>query len=142
MGATCEFFNLSTFNQIPFRKIINMFVKPYKSKPTTSLKNSDKKKLRTRLSTQCEKSGATLIDSDVGLSQVKSAQFSSTKIHTVTNDQITCYFEESDPVLLENRGGTLIPTVYLIWKCPNLLPSNKVFTIWPPVLTKLQKGAD
>ena len=108
-----------------------MFVKPFKSKPNTSLKNSDKKKLRTRLANQCQKFNSPITNpEDVGLKSEKSVQLFSQKIHTAQNEQVTCIYEDSEPLILENRGGTLIPTVYLIWKQPGLINSSKIFTIW------------
>jgi len=120
-----------------------MFAKPYKSKAAVTLKNSEKKKLRTRLYNQSQKYDCPLSDAEeIGLSQSKTTQLASTKLHTITSEQVTCYFEDSEPVLLETKGGSLIPTVYLIWRCPSLIPKTKVFAVWPIVLTKLQGGAD
>lgn len=117
-----------------------MFVKPYKGKPQTSLKNSDKKKLRARLN--ASGGGQDLDADDLGLSNEKSAVLSIQKVHTNDGEQMTVYWEDADPILIENRGGTLFPSVYLIWRQPRLLTSNRVFFIHSGVLERLQGGAD
>ena len=115
-----------------------MFQKPYKTKGQTPLKTSDKKKLRQRVASQLKQTDPE----NLGISTAKNANLTSAKIITASNDQLTVYFEENDPILIETRGGVLIPTMYLLAKNPNLVDSLNVFGIHPGIIDKLQKGAD
>ena len=78
--------------------------------------------------------GQDLDADDLGLSNEKSAVLSIQKVHTNDGEQMTVYWEDADPILIENRGGTLFPSVYLIWRQPRLLTSNRVFFIHSGVL--------
>ena len=78
-----------------------MFLKPYKSKPKSNLKTSDKKKLLTRVSNQCN------VDKEqTGFSAGK-VSVSCGKITSFGGEMFSCYFEENECLMLENRGGTL-----------------------------------
>merc|ERR1712060_423351 len=55
---------------------------------------------------------------------------------------MTVYFEDKDPILIENRAGVLFPTMYLLAKNPKLVDSLNVFGIHSGIVEKLQKGAD
>ena len=65
-------------------------------------------------------------------------EVSVSRLMTHGGDTVTCYLCGRDPVLLE-IGGRLLPTVYTLWRHPDLLYT---FTTHGPVVRKLRGGAD
>ncbi len=63
------------------------------------------------------------------------------KIYTFSGESYLVYYQLKNPIFFEpeKEKGHLYPTVYTLWKCPNLLPA---VTTHPPVLEKLTNGAD
>ncbi|XP_059175627.1 eukaryotic translation initiation factor 2D-like [Physella acuta] len=111
-----------------------MFQKPFRVKTQTSIKSSDRKKLRADILKQF----SVLTESDVTVLVPNKEEMSITKINTSADENILVYFTGKNPIFFENFK-TLYPTVYTLWQYPSLLP---VFRTWPPVFEKLQKGAD
>uniref|UniRef100_A0A8C5H3U8 Eukaryotic translation initiation factor 2D n=1 Tax=Gouania willdenowi TaxID=441366 RepID=A0A8C5H3U8_GOUWI len=60
------------------------------------------------------------------------------KIYAHKGEAVTLYVVHKNPLFFEVEKR-LYPTVYVLWRCPALLPT---FTTWPPVLQKLIGGAD
>ncbi|XP_071954472.1 eukaryotic translation initiation factor 2D-like isoform X2 [Antedon mediterranea] len=60
------------------------------------------------------------------------------KLYTHNGTSVIVYCLGKNPLFFE-QDKQLFPTVYTLWKFPNILP---YFTTWPPVLEKLQGGAD
>ncbi|XP_013783321.1 eukaryotic translation initiation factor 2D-like [Limulus polyphemus] len=68
----------------------------------------------------------------------KKEEITKMKVMTHSGNHVMIYFCGANPILfeLENR---IIPTVYTLWKFPNLLST---VTTWTPVFEKLMGGAD
>ncbi|KAK7100596.1 hypothetical protein V1264_023518 [Littorina saxatilis] len=111
-----------------------MFLKPFRVKTQTAVKGSDRKKLRSEIQQQfpCLTSAqvADLIPGKGDMTQAK--------IVTNSDSDFMVYFFQKNPIFFESFKN-LFPTVYTLWKFPDILP---VFTTYPPVLDKLLKGAD
>uniref|UniRef100_A0A4W5K0E9 Eukaryotic translation initiation factor 2D n=1 Tax=Hucho hucho TaxID=62062 RepID=A0A4W5K0E9_9TELE len=60
------------------------------------------------------------------------------KIYAHKGDAVTLYVLHKNPVFFELKKR-VYPTVYTLWRYPHVLPA---FTTWPPVLQKLDGGAD
>ena len=110
-----------------------MFQKPFKAKQTSALKNSEKKKLKSRLDK---------ITENIPINFDKNSKISLQKIFTSTNVPFELYSENDEPMLLESKSGSLIPSIPLILKCPGFIKSENVFLIHHHVFERLQKGAD
>ncbi|TIA89789.1 hypothetical protein E3P99_01874 [Wallemia hederae] len=112
-----------------------MFKKPYAAKPQTTLKNSDRKKLRARVQERFE-----LNDDDAKL--LLPDAVSSMRVKTYNNENAIIYSAaDNDPLwfTVGKAEDELIPTVYTLFKKPSLLP---VITTWPFVIDKIATGAD
>ncbi|XP_058675402.1 eukaryotic translation initiation factor 2D isoform X2 [Ammospiza caudacuta] len=111
-----------------------MFARAFRVRANTSIKGSDRRKLRSdvaaafpSLSTE---QVAELVPSKEELNVIK--------IYSHKGEAITVYMNHRNPILFEVEK-VLYPTVYTLWVYPDLLPA---FTTWPPVLQKLAGGAD
>ncbi|RUS70191.1 hypothetical protein EGW08_022044 [Elysia chlorotica] len=111
-----------------------MFLKPFRVKTQTSIKASDRKKLRSDI--QCQ--FPSLSDEDVAKLIPTKEEMMSVKINTHGDDNVIVYSVGKVPVFY-HIFKSLFPTVYTMWQHPDILPS---FRTWPPVFEKLQKGAD
>ncbi|GFR72688.1 eukaryotic translation initiation factor 2D-like [Elysia marginata] len=111
-----------------------MFLKPYRVKTQTSMKASDRKKLRSDVRSQFP----SLSDDDVATLIPIKEEMVSFKINTHSDDNAVLYYSGKNPVFY-HIFKSLFPTVYTMWQHPEILPS---FRTWPPVFEKLQKGAD
>lgn len=120
-----------------------MFRKDFKSKGHTQVKSSDRKKLRQQL----QQTFPALTDEL--LSQVvptgKGEDFTSCKVSLSTGDDIIVYSTNKTPwfFLLDDqttKTERILPTVYLLWQCPDLLPIK--FHTPKQVFNKLLNGAD
>ncbi|CAC5398901.1 EIF2D [Mytilus coruscus] len=111
-----------------------MFHKPFKIKTQTAIKGSERKRVRNDI----EKLFPYLQTED--LLQIIPAKDEMTvaKIYTHSGDSLVIYCVQKNPVFIE-VFKELIPTVYTMWKFPELLP---VFRTYPPVFSKLKGGAD
>ncbi|XP_074642083.1 eukaryotic translation initiation factor 2D-like [Tubulanus polymorphus] len=108
-----------------------MFTKPFKIKTQTAIRGSDRKKLRNDVAKFF--SG---IPSDIVPGNKE--EMTIMKIYTHAGENVTVYCLHRNPIFFETKDH-LYPTVYTMWKYPGILP---VFTTWPPVIKKLQAGAD
>ncbi|KAL3868819.1 hypothetical protein ACJMK2_041578 [Sinanodonta woodiana] len=111
-----------------------MFKKPFQVKTQTLMKGSDRRRLKAdigklfpQLTSEC-------------LSEMipNKEEMTVTKIFTHAGDSAFIYSVQKKPLFFEVEK-IIYPTVYLLWKYTDLLPL--IFT-WPPVFSKLVKGAD
>uniref|UniRef100_UPI00358E780E eukaryotic translation initiation factor 2D n=1 Tax=Myxine glutinosa TaxID=7769 RepID=UPI00358E780E len=111
-----------------------MFVKPFRVKSNSAMKGSESRKLRADILAAFPKLSAEqlwcLLPGKRELAVVRAIDHHG-QIHTV-------YFVAGEPAFFVS-AGRIVPTVYTLWKFPDLLPS---LTTWPPVLTRLAGGAD
>lgn len=111
-----------------------MFLKPFRVKSQTSLKASDRKKLRSDVLSQFP----SLSDDDVAQLIPIKEEMMSFKINTHSDDNVVVYCTGKNPIFY-HIFKSIFPTVYTLWQHPEIIPS---FRTWPPVFQKLQKGAD
>lgn len=111
-----------------------MFHRPFRVKTQTAIKGSERKKIRNDIG----KLFPGLSPDD--LLQIIPAKDDMTvaKIYTHSGESLVLYCVQKNPVFIE-AFKELIPTIYTLWKFPELLP---VFRTWPPVFSKLKGGAD
>lgn len=114
---------------------IKMFIKPFKIKSNILVTGSEKKRLRQRVLAQFNRS-----DSDTALVELfgNRTKVCTVKIVTYHEEPVTLYTSDKRPIFFE-LNGKLLPTVYTLWACPDLVPA---FTTHPTVLPKLANGAD
>jgi translation initiation factor 2D len=117
-----------------------MFRKYFKSKGHTQVKSSDRKKLRQQLQQIYPILNDDLLSLIVPLG--KGEDFTSCKILLSTGDDIVVYSTNKIPwfFIIDDKIERLFPTVYLLWKCPDLLPIK--FHTHKHVFSKLINGAD
>jgi translation initiation factor 2D len=117
-----------------------MFRKDFKSKGHTQVKSSDRKKLRQQLQQIYPILNDDLLSLVVPLG--KGEDFTSCKILLSTGDDIVVYSTNKIPwfFIIDDKIERLFPTVYLLWKCPDLLPIK--FHTHKHVFSKLINGAD
>lgn len=113
-----------------------MFLKPYRVKSSNQLKGSEKKKLKAEL----KKNFPSLTDDQLsGLIPAKEEVMIS-KIYTFGGDSLLLYVHGKSPLFFElEKDRIIFPTVYTLWKFPDLLLS---FPTLPPVMPKIKNGAD
>ncbi|KAF4803975.1 Eukaryotic translation initiation factor 2D [Turdus rufiventris] len=111
-----------------------MFARAFRVRANTSIKGSDRRKLRSEVAaafpTLSAEQLAELVPNKEELNVIK--------IHSHKGEAITVYMNHRNPILFEVEK-VLYPTVYTLWVYPDLLPA---FATWPPVLQKLAGGAD
>lgn len=111
-----------------------MFLKPFRVKSNSQIKGSDRKKLRLQIAAAfpvlTPEACAELIPAK--------EEVSVSRLLTHAGDAVVCYLCGREPVLLD-VGGRLLPTVYTLWRHPDLLYT---FTTHGPVVRKLRGGAD
>ncbi|TIA68412.1 hypothetical protein E3P91_04081 [Wallemia ichthyophaga] len=112
-----------------------MFKKPFTAKPQTTLKNSDRKKLRNKLQEQYKLSdddAKLLLPDVVSVMRIKTYNGENALIYSATSN---------DPlwIAIGKAEDEFIPSVYTLFKKPTLLP---VITTWSFVIDKISTGAD
>jgi len=120
-----------------------MFRKDFKSKGHTQVKSSDRKKLRQQLLQIYPSLTDDILSIIVPLG--KGEDFTSCKLLLSTGDDILVYSTNKTPwfFIVEDRTNKterILPTVYLLWKCPDLLTLK--FHTHKHVFNKLMNGAD
>ena len=104
------------------------------------MKGSDKKKFKSQVKTQfstpdCDSS---IIDSLLPAKE----EATITKIYTHNGDSVLVYSVGKDPLFFEiDKQKVLYPTVYTLWKYPELLGRNFMSTV-AGVVPKITNGAD
>ena len=117
-----------------------MFIKPFRVKSNSQMKGSDKKKFKARIVAQfmlpeCDRN---TLDCLVPAKEDASL----TKIYTYSGESVIVYSVGKDPIFFEiDKQKILFPTVYALWKCPNLL-GRKVLSTVSGVIPKITNGAD
>ncbi|XP_055931703.1 eukaryotic translation initiation factor 2D-like isoform X2 [Argiope bruennichi] len=111
-----------------------MFKKTYKVKTSTTVKASERKRLRNFAETSfpdlSQNDINSLIPNKIEMNQVKAMTHSGSVAMIYCCGQNPIFFQVED---------ICYPTVYTLWKFPNLLP---IVTTIPPVLEKITNGAD
>ncbi|KAJ8257401.1 hypothetical protein GJAV_G00185210 [Gymnothorax javanicus] len=111
-----------------------MFARPFRVKSNTVIKGSDRRKLRTDVSNAFP----TLSIEDLNELVPNKEELNVVKIYAHKGDALNLYVLHKTPIFFELEKQ-LYPTVYTLWRYPNLLPT---FITWPAVLPKLTGGAD
>lgn len=111
-----------------------MFAKPFRVKSNTVIKGSDRRKLKADISAAFPDLTADELSELVPNKE----ELNVVKIYAHKGDAVTLYVLNKNPLFFEVEKR-LYPTVYVLWRCPALLPG---FTTWPLVLQKLMGGAD
>ncbi|KAF0294975.1 Eukaryotic translation initiation factor 2D [Amphibalanus amphitrite] len=111
-----------------------MFLKPFRVKSNSQIKGSDRKKLRSQIA-----AAFPVLTTEACAELIPTKEeVSVSRLVTHGGDSVVCYLTGRDPVLLD-IGGRLMPTVYTLWRHPDLLYA---FTTYAPVVQKLRGGAD
>jgi translation initiation factor 2D len=122
-----------------------MFAKPFRVKSNTQLKGSDKKKLKLEIRKKFPEyfsAPATDVATDpIDAVMTPKDDITVSKVYTYSGESFLVYYQLKNPIFFEPEKdrGNLHPTVYTLWKCPNLLPA---LTTHPLVQEKLANGAD
>ncbi|CAE1304714.1 EIF2D [Acanthosepion pharaonis] len=111
-----------------------MFKKSFRVKTHTTLKGSDRKKIKADIL----KVFNSLDDESLNEVLPNKGDVTVMKISTNSGENALVYFFQKNPMFFE-LDKTIFPTVYLLWKHPQIMLS---FTTWPAVFTKLTAGAD
>uniref|UniRef100_A0A1A7YIE1 Eukaryotic translation initiation factor 2D n=1 Tax=Iconisemion striatum TaxID=60296 RepID=A0A1A7YIE1_9TELE len=111
-----------------------MFAKPFRVKSNTAIKGSDRRKLKADILTAFPSLSAEALSELVPNKE----ELNVVKIYGHKGEAVTLYVLHKNPLFFELEKQ-IYPTVYMLWRLPDLLP---VFRTWPPVLQKLIGGAD
>ncbi|XP_062564378.1 eukaryotic translation initiation factor 2D [Armigeres subalbatus] len=111
-----------------------MFIKPFKIKSNILVTGSERKRLKQRAEAQFAASECSALAELFG----NKCKVCVVKIVTYGESQVTIYTSDKRPVFFE-LDSKLIPTIYTLWMCPDIVPH---FTTHPGVLPKLANGAD
>ncbi|XP_049290986.1 eukaryotic translation initiation factor 2D [Anopheles funestus] len=115
-----------------------MFIKPFKIKSNILVTGSEKKRLRQRVMAQFNRADEETATSPLAELFGNRAKVCTVKIITYHEEPITVYTSDKRPIFFE-VDGKLLPTVYTLWSCSDLVPA---FTTHATVLPKLANGAD
>ncbi|XP_052897492.1 eukaryotic translation initiation factor 2D [Anopheles moucheti] len=115
-----------------------MFIKPFKIKSNILVTGSEKKRLRQRVMAQFNRVDEESATSPLAELFGNRAKICTVKIITYHEEPVTVYTSDKRPIFFE-LNGKLLPTVYTLWSCPDLVPG---FTTHATVLPKLANGAD
>uniref|UniRef100_A0A340TBA7 SUI1 domain-containing protein n=1 Tax=Anopheles minimus TaxID=112268 RepID=A0A340TBA7_9DIPT len=115
-----------------------MFIKPFKIKSNILVTGSEKKRLRQRVMAQFNRVDEESATSPLAELFGNRAKVCTVKIITYHEEPVTVYTSDKRPIFFE-LNGKLLPTVYTLWSCPELVPA---FTTHATVLPKLANGAD
>ncbi|XP_045160604.2 eukaryotic translation initiation factor 2D-like isoform X2 [Mercenaria mercenaria] len=116
--------------------VIKMFKKPFRVKSQSSMKGSDRKKLRLEIQKNFNGTDTETVADIIPNKE----EVTIVKIYTHAGDNAFIYCVNKQPLLFEmDKQKVLVPTVYLLWRYPDLIER---FTTWPPVFKKLVDGAD
>ncbi|XP_058831113.1 eukaryotic translation initiation factor 2D [Topomyia yanbarensis] len=111
-----------------------MFIKPFKVKSNILITGSERKRLKQRAQAQFGVSESSLLAELFG----NKCKVCVVKIVTYSETAVTVYTSDKRPIFFE-MDSKLIPTVYTLWSCVDLVP---YFTTHAAVLPKLANGAD
>ncbi|CAL1276942.1 unnamed protein product [Larinioides sclopetarius] len=111
-----------------------MFKKPYKVKTSTTVKASERKRLRSF----AETSFPNLSSNDINSLIPNKGEMNQIKAMTHSGSIVMIYCSGQNPIFFQVED-VCYPTIYTLWKFPKLLP---IVTTIPPVLEKISNGAD
>jgi len=111
-----------------------MFRKPFKVKSNVAIRGSDRRKLKDHVS----KAFPFLPSDELVLLVPNKDPMTVMNVLTFNDMTVTCYCLHKTPILFDVQG-TLLPTVYALWKFPRMLVS---FKTPPNVFPILSGGAD
>uniref|UniRef100_A0A1I7TSK4 SUI1 domain-containing protein n=1 Tax=Caenorhabditis tropicalis TaxID=1561998 RepID=A0A1I7TSK4_9PELO len=107
-----------------------MFKKPFTVKKNTNQRNSDTRKLLSRLKDQI------FVEPNID----KKGQVAQVKLTNADGHLLNLYSIDRTPMLFDfDEHGNLYPTVYFMWNNPRAFP---VLVCHEPVFTYLENGAD
>lgn len=111
-----------------------MFHRKYKIKTSTTIKGSERRKLRSLL----ENEFPSLSEADLNSLISNKNEMTQVKALTYSGAVAMVYYSGANPIffVVESR---CFPTVYTLWNFPNLLPTVSTA---PIVLEKINNGAD
>lgn len=113
-----------------------MFKKPVKIKSNNQVKGSDRKGIKDTF----RSSFPNLPEEDLNsLFNNKKDPLNCIKLVTHSNEVVQVYTLQKQPICFMLPNNKLFPTVFLLWKFPNLVPN---FTTHPHVMTFISSGAD
>lgn len=111
-----------------------MFAKAFRVKSNTVIKGSERRKLRADISA----SFPSMSPGELTDLLPNKEELNVVKVYAHKGDAVTLYVLRKNPLFFE-LDKRLYPTVYMLWLCPNVLPS---FSTWAPVIQKIAGGAD
>lgn len=111
-----------------------MFHKSFRVKSNAAIKGSDRKKWKA----QIEEKFSSLTTADIAELMPSKGEITVSKLFTHNGAVVNVLSVQKNPLFFETDGA-IYPTVYLLWRYPDMLPS---FTTWPNVIPKLCRGAD
>ncbi|XP_062854667.1 eukaryotic translation initiation factor 2D [Trichomycterus rosablanca] len=111
-----------------------MFTKAFRVKSNTVIKGSDRRKLKADVSAAFPSLSTDTLNELIP----NKDELNVVKVYAHKGDAVTVYVLHKNPVFFQLEKQ-LYPTVYTLWRFPDLLPA---FTTWPPVVEKLIGGAD
>lgn len=112
-----------------------MFLKPFRTKSSVTVRNSDRRKVKSRLGSFFPE----MTEDQIGNLIPAKGDLKENKIYTHKGEGLSVFTYADEPVLIELSSGTLIPYLYSIWKLELILP-----TLYVPsyLLEKFSGGAD
>jgi len=112
-----------------------MFVKPFRTKSAVTVRNSDRRKLKSRLATffpgTPEESLAHMVPAK--------GDFKETKVITHKGEPVSVFTADGEPTVIEMKNGTLIPYLYSLWSVEVNAPALHTTS---NVLERFANGAD
>ncbi|CAL4122802.1 unnamed protein product, partial [Meganyctiphanes norvegica] len=113
-----------------------MFAKPFRIKSQTQLKGSDRKKLRSELTQNFPSLTADLLNTLIPNKE----EVILLRMYCHKGETVNMYQVQKEPLFfMIDKEKAIYPTIFLLWKIPDLMPS---MTTMPPVVERLTKGAD
>lgn len=88
-----------------------MFVKPFRSKSAVTVRNSDRRKLKSRFATFFPETPEETLNSMVPAK----GDLKEMKVVTHKGEPVTVFTVEGEPTVIEMKNGTLIPYLYSLW---------------------------
>ncbi|CAG8609675.1 1445_t:CDS:10 [Racocetra persica] len=119
-----------------------MFKKPATNVKSWLLSNSDRRKLREELTKRFPELSSYETKQSEQNVYILPDRIHRANITTYNDFNGMIYIEEKNPIWFrfdKDKKDILIPSVYILWRFPNLLPKIPTFT---PVISKLRGGAN
>ncbi|KAG7161306.1 Eukaryotic translation initiation factor 2D-like [Homarus americanus] len=95
-----------------------MFIKPFRIKSQTQLKGSERKKLRAELF----QAYPSLTSNDLSKLMPNKEDVTLVRMYCYKGESVNVYQVQKDPLFfMVEKEKEIYPTVYLLWKCPDLM---------------------